>query len=234
MVKFHDRLDVLNHEIVGREKSVQREVKLLTKLWAGESGKIKRHMHKVKNRTFVSIYLGRKCVGTIFFIRLNKSQEVWSLSHAIIHPSIRGKGIGTDLAHLGIKFAFKNGCSKLYLAAQCSHKRYDDEKEKNIYESKEESGAYRFWKKLSFKYVSHHEFKLALKTVDKHKNYDYEGMIPLKMTHQSRAARAMPDIRTSINTLFNKLDKISKNKKRRKVPLVRLCGHNRDVCILGD
>lgn len=240
MVKFSDSVDKLNYKVVGRKKSVSREVSLLTHEWWFEKSYIRKKMWTIKDRTFVSVYCGRVCIGTVFFVIMNKSKQIWELSNAVVLPGARGHGIGKHLAELAVKFVFNNGCKELYLGAECveiskSKGRRLKPGEIRKFQKVKDSRAFKFWSRLNFKRVSKNAYSRASRKLTKSKKFTWEGFVPMKMTHGSRAQKGLPDIEKSLDSLFAKLPTISKKvyKPRKRVPMVRLCGNGKDLCILA-
>jgi len=230
MVKFSKDVSNLNHKIVGRKDSVKREVKLLLGEWGTEKTHIKKSMWNIKSRTFVSVYSGRVCIGTIFFCVIDEDRTIWELSHAIVRKKSRGCGLGRKLATAAISFIFQNGCKKLYLAAECLAK--DETKNgKSVYQDENESQAFKFWKSLGFKKIAIEEYDQIYQEKE-NQSYDWEGMIPMKLTKRSKIVKEMPQFEITLDSLFSKLKKITK----KKTPMIRLCGKTRmgnsfDMCI---
>jgi len=241
-INFHKDLHKLNVQKVGRKRSVKKEEKLLTFEWWFDKTSIRKEIWCVKNRTFVSIFAGRLCIGAVLFRRLNKRKQIWELSNAIITDQLQRCGIGSCLAKCSIQFAFNNGCKTLYLTAELLGKKQRDGSIR--YEKQLDSRALKFWTKMQFKRVSNNEYCRALRCGSK--DQEFVGCVPMKMTRLSRAAKSLPSMEDLIDELFVLIkehspklqpkkafcEKIAAKNKFRK-PMVRLCAEKLDLCFIG-
>jgi len=230
MVKFCEGLEILNPKKVGRKTAVKREVKLLTYEWWYEKSKIRKEFWSLKERTFVSIYSGRICIGVILFRRLNKKKGIWVLSNAVIHDDIQGCGLGSKLTQCALRFAFANGCRTLYLEAACAQKKHRDGT--ITYAKPQNSGAFRFWSKMKFRRITWREYNKIFKNK---KGSEFSGICPMKTTWRSRAATELPPMEDIIDNIFKSIRLLGKKIKSpaegRRHPLLRLCTEKNDLCI---
>jgi len=227
MVKFCEEFVALDPSIVGRVDSVRREVNLLTRTYDGEKTFIKKNMHTLKTRTFVSAYCGRICIGTIMLNqlpgRLSRKKGRWHIANAVVDKRARRCGLGKNMADIALRSAFINGCREVYLGAALEEE--DDSDPYNIiYQMPKESGAYRFWKRLNFKPVPMKRYNELLR------ERGLEGVYPMKMSKRMQAAKNIPQLETSLAHIFPALRRISKNLDGKdRVPTVRIC-----TPMLGD
>eukprot|EP00494_Astrolonche_serrata_P023213 UN23471 len=214
MVKFCGDMSALNGNICIKG-SVSREVALLTKEFDGEKTLIKKYMWKLKGRSFVSLYCGRICVGTIMLNILN--DEKWELVNAVVDKRARRRGLGKLLAQCAMHLAFNNNCKELVLGAELLEIQ-DPVTKKFNYQDPKDSGAARFWKnKMKFKQISLKEYNKILKD-------DLEGIVPMKMTKNMKAVRELPGLEDLIAAAFPKLNKISKAMDgKKRAAMIRLC-----------
>merc|ERR550514_2055950 len=124
MTKICERCEKLNPKKVGRVASVKREVRLLTYEWWDEKTDIRRGMWSLKRRTFVSLYCGRICVGTLMMRILNqRTKKRWEICNAVVDEDARGFGVGKLLCELSLRMAFNCGAQEIYLGAELNEKR---------------------------------------------------------------------------------------------------------------
>jgi GNAT superfamily N-acetyltransferase len=216
MVKFCDKLNLLDPTEVGRKDSVRREVKLLCKEFDGELSYVKKTMWSLKSRAFVSFYCGRICVATLMMENFRKRLKVWSIANAVVDKRARRKGLGRYLAWSAINLALAKGANSIYLGAQLDELDDTDEDE-IMYEKPKNSATVKFWKKLNFKKVPQKEYNRMFMG-------DYEGIYPMKMTKGMRSAKEIPSLAEILKDVFPRLRDISKRMDgKNRVPMLRLC-----------
>jgi GNAT superfamily N-acetyltransferase len=215
MVKFCKQFVQLDPQIVGRKKSVNREVKLLCKEYDGELTEIKSKMWPLHSRTFVSLYSGRICVAALVMNK-KKRGDIWHVGHAVVDKRARRKGLGKFIANCAMRVAFAHGCKQLYLGAELIE--VNDDKIHDIeYSNPNETPAVLFWRKMRFKKCPHKEYNKVFRG-------DYEGLYPMKMTRRTRAVKELPEFEDIVDELFPQLEKVSKQLDgKKRTPMVRLC-----------
>jgi GNAT superfamily N-acetyltransferase len=218
MVKFCENVSPLNSKEVGRKDSVKREVSLLLREYDGEKTIIKKKMWTLKEGTFVSVYCGRICVGVIMMNTLKfKRKNCYHISNAVVDKRARSRGLGRQMAQICMRAAFTTDCHAMYLGAELTESDCPETGE-TIIQKPSESGAVRFWKKLKFRRISMREYEKFLK--DK----DLYGMVPMKMTHRSKAVKALPHLEEVMEELFPKLREISREfDGKEREPMLRIC-----------
>lgn len=218
MTKFCKNCEKLNPSRVGRVASVKHEVKLLTWEWWDEKTDIRQTMWRLHSRTFVSVYTGRICVGTMMLRILNKrTKKRWEICNAVVDEDVRGFGLGKLLCELAIRMAFNNGAEELYLGAELNERR--DAKGKLVgYEKPNESGAAKFWKRQGFQRIPQKQYDRVMRMA-----LDEESMVPMRLTKRMRAAKKIRSAKDIINELLPLLSKVSRHSDGvKRVPLVRL------------
>ena len=67
-------------------------------------------MWKLSTRTFVSIYVGRICIGAVMMRIMNKRTKLrWEICNAVVDEDVRGCGLGKILAELAVRMAWNDG-----------------------------------------------------------------------------------------------------------------------------
>jgi len=224
MVKFCDNASRLNPKEVGRKDSVKREVSLLLREYDGEKTTIKKKMWTLKDRTFVSAYCGRICVGVIMMNTLkHKRKNCYHISNAVVDKRARSRGLGRQLAHICMRAAFTTDCHTMYLGAELTES--DCPKTgKTIIQKPKESGAVKFWQRLKFRRISMKDYEKVLKEKDLY------GMVPMKLTARSKAVKELPHMEEVMEELFPKLKEVSRSiDGKEREPMLRIC-----TSTLGD
>lgn len=218
MVKFCENAAPLNAKKVGRVDSVKREVSLLLREYDGEKTTIKKKMWTLKDRTFVSVYCGRICVGVIMMNTLkHKRKKCYHISNAVVDKRARRKGLGRQMAHICMRAAFTTDCEAMYLGAELTESDCPVTG-KTIIQKPSESGAVKFWKRLNFRRISMKEYEKLLKEKDLY------GMVPMKMTARSKGVRDLPHMEDVMQELFPKLREISRSMDgKEREPMLRIC-----------
>jgi GNAT superfamily N-acetyltransferase len=224
MVKFCENASLLNAKEVGRKHSVKREVSLLLREYDGEKTNIKKKMWTLKDRTFVSIYCGRICVGVIMMNTLNyKRKNCYHISNAVVDKRARSRGLGRQMAQICMRAAFTTDCHAMYLGAELSESDCPETGE-TIIQKPNESGAVKFWKRLKFRRIPMKEYEKILKEKELY------GMVPMKMSCRSRAVKDLPHMEEVMKELFPRLREISRSfDGKEREPMLRIC-----TSLLGD
>lgn len=200
------------------KKSVKREVNLLLREYDGEKTTIKKKMWTLKDRTFVSVYAGRICLGVIMMHTLkHKRKFCYHISNAVVDKRARRRGLGRLMAHIAMRAAFTTDCDAMYLGAELVE--HDDPiTGETITETPKQSGAVKFWKRMRFRRIPMREYEKLLKEKDLY------GMVPMKMTARSEAVKDLPHMETSMEELFPNLKEISMNiDGKEREPMLRIC-----------
>jgi len=224
MVKFCENASLLNAKEVGRKHSVKREVGLLLREYDGEKTNIKKKMWTLKDRTFVSIYCGRICVGVIMMNTLNyKRKRCYHISNAVVDKRARSRGLGRQMAQICMRAAFTTDCHAMYLGAELSESDCPETGE-TIIQKPNESGAVKFWKRLKFRRIPMKEYEKILKEKELY------GMVPMKISCRSRAVKDLPHMEEVMKELFPRLREISRSfDGKEREPMLRIC-----TSLLGD
>ena len=137
MSRFSNTMTPMNAKKVGRIKSVEKEVlkpsfheivnvfevRLLTYEWWCEKTDIRNSMWKLSTRTFVSIYVGRICIGAVMMRIMNKRTKLrWEICNAVVDEDVRGCGLGKILAELAVRMAWNDG-AKVHQSFVCDFYR---------------------------------------------------------------------------------------------------------------
>jgi len=203
---------------VGRKDSVKREVSLLLREYDGEKTIIKKKMWTLKDRTFVSVYCGRICVGVIMMNTLKfKRKNCYHISNAVVDKRARSRGLGRQMAQICMRAAFTTDCHAMYLGAELTESDCPETGE-TIIQKPNESGAVKFWKRMKFRRISMKEYEKFLKEKDLY------GMVPMKMSCRSRAVKGLPHMEDVMQELFPRLREISRSiDGKEREPMLRIC-----------
>jgi len=218
MSKFSNTMTPINAKKVGRVKSVEKEVRLLTFEWWDEKTDIRNSMWRLSTRTFVSIYIGRICIGAVMMRILNKRTKLrWEICNAVVDEDVRGGGLGKLLAELAIRMAWNDGAKEIYLGAELEESR--DEYGKKVFETVQQSGAARFWGRMGFKRIPLKDYNRVIKMA-----LEEKSCCAMKMTKRSRAGRQVRSAGQVIKELIARLENVGEEyDETSRAPLIRLC-----------
>merc|ERR1719487_1874762 len=127
---------------------------MMEECYGGEKTNIKQAMHSLCNRRFVSVYIGRMCIGVVMMEECHGGE--WYIANAVVDSRARSKGLGKYMALAAMRLAFQH-TKKLSLGAELEEITDPETGEKDFV-PREKSGAYRFWKRLQFRNVNQKEY----------------------------------------------------------------------------